>query len=155
MPASLDPVQAFKDYPSHPSQTSASNEQQPLNLWTACPKACARLERRCGVLLDESILHMSQGRSAYGFAEKAFLTFMMKFPFPVRLRHWFIISRWQKWLFPCCLLHSLSGHPYLAVDAWPVLGGSGSFGAFADGCRARWSHALVGPPGVQNAVAWS
>ena len=34
----------------------------------------------------------------------------MKFPFYVRLRHFFIISRWQKWLFPvvCCV-------PYAAI----------------------------------------
>ena len=38
---------------------------------------------------------------------------MIQFPFPVRLRHWFIISRWQKWLFPfvCCI-------PYLAILCW-------------------------------------
>ena len=36
----------------------------------------------------------------------------MKFPLLVRLRHWFIISRWQKWLFPtiCCI-------PYLVILA--------------------------------------
>ena len=37
----------------------------------------------------------------------------MKFSFPVRLRHWFIISRWQKWLFPVVVVspiwRSLSG----------------------------------------------
>ena len=43
---------------------------------------------------------------------------MMKFPLPVRLRHWFIISRWQKWLFPlvCCI-------PYLAILGWLLMRG--------------------------------
>ena len=38
---------------------------------------------------------------------------MIKFSFFVRLRHWFIISRWQKWLFPviCCV-------PYLVILVW-------------------------------------
>ena len=42
----------------------------------------------------------------------------MKFPFLVRLRHWFIISRWQKWLFPvvCCI-------PYLAILGWLLMRG--------------------------------
>ena len=43
---------------------------------------------------------------------------MMKFPFLVRFRHWFIISRWQKWLFPvvCCI-------PYLAILGWLLMRG--------------------------------
>ena len=43
---------------------------------------------------------------------------MMKFPLAVRLRHWFIISRWQKWLFPvvCCI-------PYLAILVWLLMRG--------------------------------
>ena len=42
----------------------------------------------------------------------------MKFPFTVRLRHWLIISRWQKWLFPvvCCI-------PYLAILGWLLMRG--------------------------------
>ena len=37
----------------------------------------------------------------------------MKFPLSVRFRHWFIISRWQKWLFPalCCV-------PYFTILVW-------------------------------------
>ena len=79
----------------------------------------------------------------------------MKFSFPVRLRHWFIISRWQKWLFPlvCCI-------PYVAILCWllmrgALLGCSGAFGASSYGSRARRSHSLVGPPRIQNSVAWS
>ena len=78
---------------------------------------------------------------------------MMKFPFPVRLRHWFIISRWQKWLFPvvCCI-------PYLAIRAWLLMRGlfwlaQVLLAPLLMGA-ACWSHALVGS-GVQNAVAWS
>ena len=43
---------------------------------------------------------------------------MMKFPLTVRLRHWFIITRWQKWLFPvvCCI-------PYLAILVWLLMRG--------------------------------
>ena len=43
---------------------------------------------------------------------------MIKFSFPVRLRHWFIISRWQRWLFPvvCCI-------PYLAILGWLLMSG--------------------------------
>ena len=42
----------------------------------------------------------------------------MKIPFHVRLRHWFIISRWQKWLFPlvCCI-------PYAAILGWLLIRG--------------------------------
>ena len=38
---------------------------------------------------------------------------MKRFPVTTRLRHWFIISRWQRWLFPviCCV-------PYLGILAW-------------------------------------
>ena len=43
---------------------------------------------------------------------------MIRFPFFVRVRHWFIISRWQKWLFPlaCCV-------PYAAVLVWLLMRG--------------------------------
>ena len=43
---------------------------------------------------------------------------MIKFSLPVRLRHWFIISRWQRWLFPvvCCI-------PYLAILGWLLISG--------------------------------
>ena len=42
----------------------------------------------------------------------------MKFPLFVRLRHWFIVSRWQKWLFPavCCV-------PYLVILVWLLMRG--------------------------------
>lgn len=42
----------------------------------------------------------------------------MKLPLLVRLRHWFIISRWQKWLFPlvCCI-------PYIAILVWLLMRG--------------------------------
>ena len=42
----------------------------------------------------------------------------MKFPLYVRLRHWFIKSRWQRWLFPvvCCV-------PYLAILSWLLMRG--------------------------------
>ena len=42
----------------------------------------------------------------------------MKLPFYVRLRHWFIIGRWQKWLFPvvCCV-------PYAAILVWLLIRG--------------------------------
>ena len=42
----------------------------------------------------------------------------MKFPLFVRLRHWFIVSRWQKWLFPaiCCI-------PYLVILSWVMMSG--------------------------------
>ena len=38
---------------------------------------------------------------------------MTGFSFATRLRHWFIVSRWQRWLFPlvCCI-------PYLAILGW-------------------------------------
>ena len=80
---------------------------------------------------------------------------MMRFPFPVRLRHWFIVSRWQKWLFPvvCCI-------PYLAILGWLLMRGllwvaQVLLAPSADGWPACWAHTLVGPSGVQNAVAWS
>ena len=43
---------------------------------------------------------------------------MMKFPVFVRLRHLFIISRWQRWLFPvaCCV-------PYLLIVIWLLMRG--------------------------------
>ena len=43
---------------------------------------------------------------------------MMKFSFLVRVRHWFIVSRWQRWLFPvvCCI-------PYLAILSWLMTSG--------------------------------
>ena len=53
------------------------------------------------------------------------------------------------------LLHPLFGDPWLAVDAWAVLGGPGAFGTFGDGVSPCWAHALVGAPGVQNSTAWS
>ena len=61
----------------------------------------------------------------------------MKFSFPVRLRHWFIISRWQKWLFlVCCILH-------VAILGWLLLRGlfwvACAFGTSPYGSRARRS----------------
>ena len=42
----------------------------------------------------------------------------MKFPLFVRLRHLFIMSRWQRWLFPvaCCV-------PYLLIVSWLLMRG--------------------------------
>ena len=38
---------------------------------------------------------------------------MTRLPPFIRLRHWFIVSRWQRWLFPvlCCV-------PYAAILIW-------------------------------------
>ena len=54
MPASLDPVQAFKDYPSHPCQTSACKEPG-TELEDRLPRSLCEARAPLWRLLDESM----------------------------------------------------------------------------------------------------
>ena len=54
MPASLDPVQAFKAYPSHPSQSSSGNESV-SELMDSLPRSLCEARAPMWRLLDESV----------------------------------------------------------------------------------------------------
>ena len=90
---------------SQPSMAIFCRDRNPSASLESLPKSLCEARGPLWRLLDESIPADLKHDLHEDLLEKTFLIYLMKFPLLVRLRHWFIISRWQKWLFPvvCCI----------------------------------------------------